>query len=107
MHKKNVDYLYCIFQIKLFRFKIISFLGLDPARPVINKYATKYFRLTRDDAHIVQIIHTNAGFLGEVNQVGHVDFCVNGGKNQPGCKGHKISKTESIVICIIYFNHTV
>lgn len=66
-------------------------VGLDPARPVINKYADKYFRLTKDDAHIVQIIHTNAGILGEINQVGHVDFCVNGGKNQPGCKGNIIS----------------
>ncbi|XP_049823576.1 phospholipase A1 [Aethina tumida] len=65
-------------------------VGLDPARPLIDRYASKYFKLTKDDAHQVQIIHTNAGFLGEVNQVGHVDFCVNGGRNQPGCKGHRL-----------------
>ncbi|XP_030758942.1 pancreatic lipase-related protein 2 [Sitophilus oryzae] len=65
-------------------------VGLDPARPLIDRYANKYFRLTKDDAHQVQIIHTNAGFLGEVNQVGHVDFCVNGGMRQPGCKGRRI-----------------
>ncbi|KAJ3622255.1 hypothetical protein MTP99_002776 [Tenebrio molitor] len=67
-------------------------VGLDPARPLINRYGDKYFRLTRDDAHQVQIIHTNAGVLGEVNQVGHVDFCVNGGTMQPGCKGHILRK---------------
>lgn len=65
-------------------------VGLDPARPLIDTYATKYFRLTKDDAHQVQIIHTNAGLLGERNQVGHVDFCVNGGMTQPGCKGNRI-----------------
>lgn len=68
------------------------FAGLDPARPLIDRFATKYFRLTKDDAHQVQIIHTNAGFLGEVNQVGHIDFCVNGGIIQPGCKGNRLSK---------------
>lgn len=71
---------------------MIILLGLDPARPLINEYGSKYFRLTKDDAHLVQIIHTNAGFLGDVDQIGHVDFCVNGGQNQPGCKGHLIRK---------------
>lgn len=65
---------------------------MDPARPLIDRYATKYFRLTKDDAYHVQIIHTNSGFLGEENQVGHVDFCVNGGMRQPGCKGNQVSK---------------
>ncbi|CAG9760592.1 unnamed protein product [Ceutorhynchus assimilis] len=65
-------------------------VGLDPARPLIDRYANKYFRLTKDDAYHVQIIHTNSGFLGEVNQVGHVDFCVNGGMKQPGCKGNPL-----------------
>lgn len=43
------------------------------------------FRLTRDDANFVQVIHTNAGLLGETAPVGHVDFCVNGGTMQPSC----------------------
>lgn len=76
--------------IKKYLFK--NSTGLDPARPLIDRYATKYFRLTKDDAYHVQIIHTNSGFLGEENQVGHVDFCVNGGMRQPGCKGNQVSK---------------
>ena len=68
----------------------VFFLGLDPARPLIDEYANKYFRLTKDDAYQVQIIHTNAGFLGEANHVGHVDFCVNGGRAQPGCTGRPL-----------------
>lgn len=70
----------------------IHILGLDPAKPLVSRYASRQFRLTRDDADHVQVIHTNAGFLGEKNQIGHVDFCVNGGRQQPGCKGHKLSK---------------
>ncbi|XP_018329456.1 pancreatic lipase-related protein 2 [Agrilus planipennis] len=65
-------------------------IGLDPARPLIDRFARKEFRLTPDDADQVQVIHTNAGFLGEINQVGTVDFCVNGGAIQPGCHGHMI-----------------
>lgn len=65
-------------------------LGLDPARPLIDRFANQRFRLTKDDAYQVQVIHTNAGFLGEVNQIGSVDFCVNGGTDQPNCKGHRI-----------------
>ncbi|KAG8311208.1 hypothetical protein J6590_047781 [Homalodisca vitripennis] len=59
---------------------------LDPARPLVDRYGSRAFRLTRDDAHIVQVIHTNAGLLGETPQVGHVDFCVNGGRMQPSCR---------------------
>ena len=66
-------------------------IGLDPARPLINRFARKEFKLSTDDAYNVQIIHSNAGFLGEVNQIGHVDFCINGGQYQPGCYGHKLS----------------
>ncbi|XP_026315284.1 phospholipase A1-like [Hyposmocoma kahamanoa] len=68
--------------------KQYKIIGLDPARPLVSAYGSRLFRLGRDDAHIVQVIHTNAGFLGETGQVGHADFCVNGGRLQPGCHGH-------------------
>lgn len=41
------------------------------------------------DAEFVEVIHTNAGYYGEIDRVGHVDFCVNGGKVQPFCKDKK------------------
>ncbi|XP_075225196.1 phospholipase A1 [Lycorma delicatula] len=66
--------------------KMYKIIGLDPARPLVDRYGSNAFRLTRDDAHIVQVIHTNAGILGETAQVGHVDFCINGGQMQPSCK---------------------
>nr|CAD7415680.1 unnamed protein product [Timema poppensis] len=72
-------------------------IGLDPARPLVDRYGSAGFRLTRDDAHVVQVIHTNAGALGEEAQVGHVDFCVNGGMNQPGCKGHRLQNFSRVV----------
>ncbi|CAB3223259.1 unnamed protein product [Arctia plantaginis] len=62
--------------------------SLDPGRPLVNAYGSKLFRLGREDAHVVQVVHTNAGYLGVEGLVGHADFCVNGGRTQPGCKGH-------------------
>ncbi|XP_004929470.1 phospholipase A1 isoform X1 [Bombyx mori] len=68
--------------------KQYKIVGLDPARPLVSAYGSRQFRLSRDDAYVVQVLHTNAGFLGESGLVGHVDFCINGGRLQPGCKGH-------------------
>ncbi|XP_045475070.1 lipase member H-A [Harmonia axyridis] len=83
-------------------------VGLDPARPLIDRYADNVWMLTRDDAHQVLVIHTNAGFLGEVNQIGHVDFCVNGGRMQPGCKGHRLRRARcSHFQSACYFANTV
>lgn len=58
-------------------------LGLDPARPLIKPGVAN--RLDSGDAKAVQVMHTNAGYYGESGRVGHVDFCVNGGKRQPYC----------------------
>lgn len=72
-------------------FYLFTCAGLDPARPLIENKASAQFRLTRDDANVVQIIHTNAGGLGQISRTGSVDFCINGGKMQPFCHGHLIS----------------
>ncbi|KXJ72857.1 hypothetical protein RP20_CCG017101 [Aedes albopictus] len=71
--------------------------GLDPARPLIEKHASNRFRLTKDDAKVVQIIHTNAGFLGQSSFTGTIDFCINGGQTQPYCSGDSISKYDATV----------
>lgn len=69
-------------------------IGLDPARPLIERHASREYRLTRDDANVVQIIHTNAGTLGQQSLTGSLDLCINGGSIQPFCKrGLQLSKS--------------
>lgn len=72
-------------------------VGLDPARPLIEQHASRDYRLTRDDAEVVQIIHTNAGTLGQLSLSGSLDLCVNGGRLQPFCRrGFQLSESLSI-----------
>ncbi|KAH1011053.1 hypothetical protein HUJ04_000497 [Dendroctonus ponderosae] len=64
-------------------------LGAHICGMISNHLSIKQHKIV-DDAYHVQIIHTNSGMLGEINQVGHIDFCVNGGMMQPGCKGNAL-----------------
>lgn len=64
-------------------FRVERIIALDPARPLIKPGNAN--RLDSGDAKAVHVIHTNAGYYGENSRVGHVDFCVNGGKRQPYC----------------------
>ncbi|CAD7079412.1 unnamed protein product [Hermetia illucens] len=73
------------------QFRII---GLDPARPLIERVQSKAFRLSEEDATHVQIIHTNAGYLGQMDNPGHLNYCINGGRYQPYCKGHAIKRSR-------------
>lgn len=71
------------------------YTGLDPARPLIEQHASRDYRLTRDDARVVQIIHTNAGTLGQVSLTGSIDLCINGGRSQPFCRrGFRLSTND-------------
>nr|XP_003700221.1 PREDICTED: phospholipase A1-like [Megachile rotundata] len=59
-------------------------VGLDPAGP--NFYLEgKGTRLSKDDATYVQVIHTSI-LYGLFDPLGHADFYVHGGRNQPGCE---------------------
>lgn len=58
--------------------------GLDPALPNFITAGPKE-RISVDDANYVEIIHTNAGLLGYLLPIGHIDFYPNGGTRQPGC----------------------
>lgn len=71
----------------------------------MENHASVAFRLTRDDAAHVQIIHTNAGFLGQSMLTGSIDFCINGGRNQPYCKGNAIRKKSQTKFshCLLNF----
>merc|ERR1711963_500548 len=53
--------------------------------------------LSKNDAVLVDVIHTNGGtkgpmaalgFFGALRPLGHVDFFMNGGSRQPGCYDH-------------------
>lgn len=59
-------------------FRLERIIALDPARPLIRP--GNHNRLDSGDARAVQVIHTNAGYYGEAGRVGHIDFCVNGGR---------------------------
>lgn len=59
-------------------FRLERIIALDPARPLIRPGNQN--RLDAGDARAVQVIHTNAGYYGEGGRIGHIDFCVNGGR---------------------------
>lgn len=69
--------------------RVARITGLDPSRPFIDM-TKKRGRLSVDDADLVDVVHTNAGTLGEQSAVGHIDFYPNGGKKQPGCENEFI-----------------
>lgn len=74
-------------------FKLPRITGLDPARPGFVDFGIIDFidGLNREDAQLVDVIHTNSGLLHEgclsiFESIGHMDFYPNGGRHQPGCK---------------------
>lgn len=64
--------------------KIGRITGLDPAGPLYNDLS-KENRLSYDDANFVDVIHTNAGILGIIPPIGHMDFYPDGGVYQRSC----------------------
>lgn len=69
-----------------------TFSALDAAAPLIGDD----IRLSRRDADRVHTLQTNAGVLGDLGSIGHVDVCVNNGISQPFCAGatSKIDKEK-------------
>ncbi|XP_014280309.1 lipase member H [Halyomorpha halys] len=69
------------------RHKPRRIIGLDPAEPLFADSPLEYC-LDKDDAPLVEVIHTSGGFLGFRRPIGHRDFYPNGGLHpQPGCPG--------------------
>ncbi|XP_015595731.1 phospholipase A1 member A-like [Cephus cinctus] len=86
-------------------FRMNRIIGLDPARPLIRPGLLN--RLDSGDADFVEVIHTNAGYYGEMGGVGHVDFCVNGGKVQPFCENRSNSQLCSHVWVVCFMAHSI
>ncbi|KAJ8968062.1 hypothetical protein NQ314_002501, partial [Rhamnusium bicolor] len=60
--------------------------GLDPAGPHFREYASvNEERLDKEDANVVDVIHTDAGTYGIDFPIGTLDIYVNGLRPQPGC----------------------
>lgn len=76
-------------------------VGLDPAKPLFV-LASEDHRLSRKDAVFVDIIHTDVLQRGILRPVGHADFYVNGGIEQPGCK---YSTSESKRVTVVFYGN--
>jgi len=73
-----------------------SIPGLDPAG-LWHTNVDAAFRLDPNDAHHVDVIHTDTGSFGTSRSgtVGHIDFFPNGGDNQPGCRFNIFGKLQT------------
>lgn len=63
---------------------IFFILGLDPAKPGFYHVGAEH--IDAESARFVDILHTDAGFYGALENTGTADFFANGGtRAQPGC----------------------
>ncbi|XP_031341067.1 pancreatic triacylglycerol lipase-like [Photinus pyralis] len=79
--------------------------GLDPAGPLFE--SPRLLRgLTRTDAEIVDVIHTDGGMFGCKNPLGTVDFYPNGGvRHQPGCSPSDLRTELRSLHDIVFCSH--
>lgn len=68
--------------------KLPRITGLDPAKPLFT-FAPSEYKLNKDKAVFVDVIHTDILARGVLRTAGHIDFYVNGGIEQPGCSFQK------------------
>ena len=71
------------------------FAGLDPTI-LFFMGNNRSHDLDPTDAHLIDVIHTGKGILGQWGPNGHADFYVNGGTSQPGCAQNSIFRTNHL-----------
>lgn len=64
--------------------KLPRIIALDPAGPLFVQRPDDK-RLNKDDAEVVEVIHSDGGTFGFKDATGTIDFFPNGGSSQPGC----------------------
>lgn len=69
---------------KMLNHTLPKIVGLDPASPLFS-LGNLDRRLAIGDARHVEVIHSNAGYLGLSSPIGNASFYPNGGTAQPGC----------------------
>jgi hypothetical protein len=74
----------------------LVFVGLDPAGFLFEGHDGTV-RLDTSDAEYVDVIHSDGGFLGTLEPIGHVDFYPNGGRAQRGCQ--RIASLYDFIYC--------
>lgn len=94
--------------------KLPRITGLDPAKPLFS-FAPSEYKLTKDKAVFVDVIHTDILARGVLRTAGHTDFYVNGGIEQPGCsfqrntsrwcQSQRIAHTHSSALSDFHFVH--
>ncbi|RZC40197.1 Lipase domain containing protein [Asbolus verrucosus] len=84
--------------------KLPRIVALDPAGPSFN-FRPEEKRLNKNDAEVVQVIHTNGGAFGFKDSCGTIDFFPNGGNWQPGCTRMYLLDIKNIVKDIFCDHH--
>ena len=90
-----VDLIFKTFFFLLIKFSWRISSGLDPAGPLFH-LTDPQGKIYRTDAEVVDVIHTNGGFLGELTPLGTVDFFVDGGRSQHTCTNDFFGQSASL-----------
>ncbi|XP_078264780.1 phospholipase A1 member A [Rhinoraja longicauda] len=83
---------------QMFDGKLGRITGLDPAGPQFSRSAREK-RLDASDALFVEAIHSDSDNFGISQPVGHIDFYLNDGKDQPGCTRSSGLSVYQLVTC--------
>ncbi|XP_054260508.1 uncharacterized protein LOC128985151 [Macrosteles quadrilineatus] len=86
--------------------RVARITGLDPALPFFATLKDSW-KLDKEDAIFVDVIHTNTGLFGKIEPTGHIDFYVNDGTLQPGCTEHRNPPLCSHMLANTYFAESI